>query len=102
MTAKHPIYKGRGLEGICMLAGLVGYEIDLDGIELLTDEQRRELEVWAERTHLRASDNVVRVPPRPAWLPAQPWQGPEDQWGRGPTPVDCAAIAKATVGASCQ
>ena len=24
---------------------------------------------WAYKTHLRASDNVVRVPPRPEWLP---------------------------------
>jgi hypothetical protein len=37
----------------------------------------------------------VRVPPRPAWLPA-PWQGPADHWGKGPTPVDCSAIAQAT------
>ena len=99
---KHTIYKNRGLEGICLLAGLVGYEIDLDGIELLTADQRRELEVWAERTHLRASDNPVRLPPKPAWLPQRPWAGPcqgDDVFG-GPTPtiVDCAAIARATQG----
>ena len=62
---KHPIHKGRGLEGVCILAGLVGYAIELDGIELLTADQRLELEVWAERTHLRASDNLVHLPPRP-------------------------------------
>lgn len=92
---KHPIYKGRSVEGVCLLASLVGYDVPVDSANLLTDEQLRELEVWAERTHLRASDNPVRVPPRPSWLPNQPWKGPEDTWGNGPTPVDCAAIAKA-------
>jgi hypothetical protein len=100
---KHTIYKDRSPEGVCILAGLVGYEIDPDGLELLTTEQRRELEVWAERTHLRASDNPVRLPPKPAWLPAKPWDGPwlgpenDDVFG-GPTatPVDCAAVANGT------
>lgn len=91
------IYKGRPIEGVCILAGLVGYEIDASNAAALTVEQLRELEVWAERTHLRASDNPVRVPPRPTWLPA-PWQGPADHWGRGPTPVDCQAIARSTKG----
>jgi hypothetical protein len=93
---KHPIYKGRSIEGVCMLVGLVGYEVPVDDANLLSAEQLRELEVWAERTHLRASDNIVRAPARPAWLPGAPWQGPPEDWGRGPTPVDCAAIAKAT------
>ena len=93
---KHPIYKGRSLEGICVLAGLVGYEVPVQDANLLSAEQLSELEVWAERSHLRASDNAVRVPTRPAWLPGQPWQGPEDTWGNGPTPVDCASIAKAS------
>jgi hypothetical protein len=101
---KHPIYKGRSVEGICVLAVLVGYDVPSDEARLLTLAQLRELEVWAERTHLRASDNPVRVPPRPAWLPPKPWAGPEvgdDVFGgASPTPVDCAAIAKATGGAA--
>ena len=98
---KHPIYKGRSFEGVCILAGLVGYDVPAAGARLLTAEQLLELEVWAERTHLRASDNPVRVPPRPAWLPAEPWQGAEDEWGRGPTPVDCIAVTTATGGTPC-
>lgn len=94
---KNPIYQGRSLEGICVLAGLVGYDLPAKDVHLLSNEQLRELEVWAERTHLRASDNPVRVPPRPAWLVDGPWQGASDDWGTGPTIVDCAAIAaKAT------
>jgi hypothetical protein len=85
-----PIYTGRTTEGVVDLASLVGYEIC--HAEALTPAQLLELEVWAERTHLRASDNVVRVPPRPTWLP-DPWQGAADQWGRGPTKVDCQAGA---------
>lgn len=99
---KHPIYKGRKPEGVCILASLVGYAIDPDYFGLLSPEQQRELEVWAERTHLRASDNPVRVPPRPTWLPGEPWQGPDAGGdndifgGPSPTPVDCAAIARTT------
>ncbi|MBB4225994.1 hypothetical protein [Variovorax guangxiensis] len=89
-----PNQQRRSIEGVCALAGLVGYDVPAADAALLTDEQLRELEVWAERTHLRASDNPVRVPPKPRWLLGLPWQGPEDTWGNGPTLVDCAAIAR--------
>lgn len=98
-----PIWKGRKPEGVCILASLVGYEVNVDDFAKLSAEQQRELEVWAERTHLRASDNPVRVPPKPAWLPPDAWAGPsagpenDDIFGGPtPTPVDCAAIAART------
>lgn len=92
---KHLIYEGRTLEGLLTLARLVGYAIEeADAQQHLTAEQLRDLEVWAERTHLRASDNNVRQPPRPAWLTQAPWKGPDDEWGATETPVDCSSIAR--------
>lgn len=81
------IFKGRNAAGIAILGGLVGYGVSEATVAAWPKGKRHEFETWAERTHLRASDNVVRVPPRPTWLPA-PWGGEEDAWGPTPTNID--------------
>lgn len=87
--------KGWTVEGACDLLLLVGYEIDPAAVADMPVPDLLAAEKWAAKTHLRASDNPVRVPPRPAWLP-EPWRGPDDGlWGPGPTKVDRAAIAAA-------
>lgn len=68
------------------LLSLIGYEAPEDVIERWTTDKRVEAEVYAVNAHLRASDNILRRCPRPAWLP-EPWQGPQDGEGvfGGPT-----------------
>ena len=73
-------------EGISSLGLCIGYDISAEVIASWDAAKREEFEIYAERMHLRASDNPVRVPPRPAWLPA-PWAGHEDEWGCGPTAI---------------
>lgn len=47
---------------------LVCYVVPKKVIKAWTPEQRKLAETWAAKTHLRASDNPVRVPPRPSFL----------------------------------
>ena len=47
---------------------LVGYVIGPDELKKWTKQQRAAAEKWACRTHLRASDNLVHVPKKPAIL----------------------------------
>lgn len=54
---------------------LVGWTADPQAIAAWPMLKRVEAEVYAARTALRASDNPVRVPQRPRWMP-EPWQGP--------------------------
>lgn len=82
------------IDSAVVLASLVGYELDDLTAEKLTDEQLSAFNNWASSTHLRASDNPVRVPPRPAWLPS-PWAGADDDWGAGPTTITADDVAKA-------
>ena len=57
------------------LLAVVGLAPRLETVTAWSQEQRLEAEKWAVAVHLRASDNVVHVPQRPAFLPA-PWKGP--------------------------
>lgn len=92
--------KGWTPEGACDVLLLVGYELDASALSVLSVQQLLEAEHWAAKTHLRASDNPVRVPPRPTWLP-EPWRGGGGGlWGDAPTKVDGAAIVKATEAAA--
>jgi hypothetical protein len=54
---------------------LVGWTASVEAIAAWPMLRRVEAEVYAARVHLRASDNPVRVPPRPKWM-GEPWRGP--------------------------
>jgi len=80
-----------------MIAGDLQYLLSVVGLapkhETLaawSPNQQRLAEEWAVATHLRASDNDVDVPQRPAFLP-EPWKGPYldtgDVFG-GPQPTE--------------
>lgn len=56
------------------ILSLVGYDVEPETIERWTLQKRVEVEVWACREHLVASDNPLRRHPRPSWLP-EPWKG---------------------------
>lgn len=47
---------------------LVGLELRRSSFYSWRDETRREVETWASLSHLSASDNPVRVPPKPEVL----------------------------------
>ena len=57
------------LEVLRDLLSLADEEVEIEWLRALTPAQRDELGDWAARIHLRASDNPVRVPKRPACLP---------------------------------
>lgn len=56
------------------LLALIGYDASPAVIETWPLAQRIEAEAYACNVHLRASDNVLRKHPKPAWMP-KPWQG---------------------------
>lgn len=99
MTKRRMYYEGRTAEGVGMLGELVGYSATPAVIESWSTEKRAEFEMYCERVHLKASDNPVRVPPRPAWLP-EPWKGPTrdtgefsgDLWGAGGTVIEADGL----------
>lgn len=47
------------------LLALVSVSVSLRNLRRWSDEERALAEQWAAKSHLRASDNIVRVPPRP-------------------------------------
>ena len=47
---------------------LVGVDVPVAIVTRWTKKQREEAEKWAAKTHLKASDNNVRVPPKPLFL----------------------------------
>ena len=47
---------------------LVGFEVPELELRKRTPRERAHAELYALRAHLRASDNPVRIPPRPTWL----------------------------------
>lgn len=53
---------------------LVGWTAEPATIAAWPLVKRVEAEAYAVREYLRASDNIVRVPPRPRWM-GEPWQG---------------------------
>lgn len=58
------------------LLELVGWTADLATIAAWPLSRRVEAEAYVVRVHLRASDNIVRVPQRPRWM-GEPWKGPQ-------------------------
>lgn len=60
------------LKTLADLLSLVGIFVTVKQLRDHTQEELAEMEKWAVKTHLKASDNNVRVPPRPQTLPA-PW-----------------------------
>jgi hypothetical protein len=50
------------------LMALVGYRVPVKVIKRWTYEARDQACWWAAQTHLRASDNPVRVPPKPVFV----------------------------------
>lgn len=62
-------------QSISDLLVLIGYEVDTNDVGKLTLRRKVDLAVYALTTHARASDNPIRVPPRPCGLP-DPWCGP--------------------------
>jgi hypothetical protein len=56
------------LETLRNLLLLVGYDVSEPDLRARTPRERAHAELYAQRAHLRASDNVVRVPPIPPWL----------------------------------
>jgi len=56
-------YSAEALEA---LLGLVDSPVPLDIIRVWDAQQKQDAGDWAMRTHLRASDNNVRVPTKPA------------------------------------
>lgn len=55
---------------------LVGWTADPSVIAAWPLAKRVEAEAYVARVHLRASDNPVRIPPRPRWM-GEPWKGPQ-------------------------
>ena len=55
-------------ETLWVILSLVCIEIEPGILDTWSPEDRELAEIWALKTHLRASDNPVRVPPRPAIL----------------------------------
>ena len=69
----------------------VGIDAKPETVSGWSMEHRCAAELWATRVYLSASDNPVRVPPRPRFLPA-PWCGPESGgepsiWDTNATPM---------------
>lgn len=51
------------------ILGMVDVQADMETIKGWTVDQRNEAQKWAGKVHMRAADNIVRVPPRPDFLP---------------------------------
>jgi hypothetical protein len=74
-------------QGLCDLLSLVGYFVAPIVVAGWPFRKRIDAAVWAYQSHLRASDNHVKVPPRPAWMPP-PGNGPQQGdgiWASSPT-----------------
>lgn len=65
MKSKGKPVSVRSLQDILLL---VDEYVTLRVLRTWTPRQRRAALVWAGKTHLRASDNPVRVPPKPRCL----------------------------------
>ena len=86
MTGKKRYFDKRSDQGVISLGLCIGYEICPEALASWSSKQREEFEIYAERLYLSASDNPVRVPQHPTWLPG-PWGGKPDVWGNLPTEV---------------
>ncbi len=59
-------------ETLADILGLVDVLVTAAEIDGWTDLERVDAQVWATAVHLRASDNVLHVPPKPAFLQGFP------------------------------
>jgi hypothetical protein len=82
---------GQVIGTVVDLLALIGYAATNDQVACWDLRRRVEAVVYASTVHARASDNPVRRHPRPAWLPARAWRGPnvgDGVWaGPGGTPI---------------
>jgi hypothetical protein len=78
---------GAEIATVIDLLALVGYHATVEQVADWDLRRRVEAIVYAATEYARASDNPVQRHPRPSWLPARPWQGPERGKGAfaGPT-----------------
>jgi len=61
-------WKRSNLELRDILSLVMNYVPSLNKINSWTDDQAYQAEDWASCVHLRASDNIIRVPKRPSFL----------------------------------
>ena len=57
--------KREELRSIQDLLALVDHKVTLKEIASWSNDKREKVVKWAGKVHLRASDNIVRVPPKP-------------------------------------
>ena len=50
------------------LLGLVGVDVYEEDVAQWTEEQVKEAENWASAAYLSASDNTLKMPPKPKFL----------------------------------
>lgn len=55
---------------------LVGLAVTLKEIKSWSNEKRLKIEKWAGACHLRASDNIIRIPPKPRFK-SKPFKYPK-------------------------
>jgi hypothetical protein len=72
---------GKLLSEVIDLLALVGYHASVEQVAGWDLRRRVEAVVYAGTEHARASDNPVPRHPRPSWLPARPWHGPDQGEG---------------------
>lgn len=82
---------GEVIEQIVSLLALIGYSATTQQVAGWDLRRRVEAVIYASVIHAHAGDNPVRRHPRPAWIPKQPWQGPQCGHGAfagpGGTPI---------------
>jgi hypothetical protein len=68
---------GKLVSEVIDLLALIGYHVTPEQAAGWDLRRRVEAVVYAATEHARASDAPVQRHPRPSWLSARPWQGPE-------------------------
>lgn len=86
---------GAVITGVIDVLALVGYAASREQVADWNLRRRVEATVYAVLEYAHASDNPVRRHPRPTWLPARPWQGPQQGKGAfaGPSGTPIVEIA---------
>jgi hypothetical protein len=86
---------GEVIGGIRDVLALVGYEATIEQVADWSLRKRVEASIYAATEYARAGDNPVQRHPRPSWLPADPWKGPQRGegvfGGPGGTPIKTEA-----------
>lgn len=68
---------GKLISDVIDLLALVGYTATVAQVADWDLRRRVEAVIYAATEYARASDNPIQRHPRPSWLPAIPWQGPQ-------------------------